>query len=85
MAMQFGYLADKGAFVNREGKWEVDPAKIKSGVRDLAHELLTIEATVDTRSQTKRGHAGSSAPGNEGNDRQRQCGPCRYSAHFRDG
>ena len=25
----------------------MDPAKIKPGVRDLAHELLTIEATGD--------------------------------------
>ena len=47
MALQFNYLADKGAFVHREGKWEVDSAKIKGGVRDLAHELLTIEATGD--------------------------------------
>ena len=47
MALQFNYLADKGAFVHREGSWEVDPAKIKGGVRDLAHELLTIEATGD--------------------------------------
>ena len=47
MALQFNYLADKGAFVHREGRWEVDPAKIKGGVRDLAHELLTIEATGD--------------------------------------
>jgi Peptidase family M49 len=47
MALQFNYLADKGAFVHKEGKWEVDSAKIKGGVRDLAHELLTIEATGD--------------------------------------
>ena len=47
MALQFNYLADKGAFVHKEGRWEVDPAKIKGGVRDLAHELLTIEATGD--------------------------------------
>jgi hypothetical protein len=47
MALQFNYLADKGAFVHREGKWEVDPAKIKGAVRDLAHDLLTIEATGD--------------------------------------
>ncbi len=47
MALQFNYLADKGAFVHKEGHWEVDPAKIKGGVRDLAHELLTIEATGD--------------------------------------
>lgn len=47
MALQFNYLADKGAFVHREGGWGVDAAKIKGGVRDLAHELLTIEATGD--------------------------------------
>ncbi len=47
MALQFNYLADKGAFVHRQDRWEVDPAKIKDGVRDLAHELLTIEATGD--------------------------------------
>lgn len=47
MAMQFNYLTDKGAFVNRDGRWEVDMARVKGAVRDLAHELLTIEATGD--------------------------------------
>jgi hypothetical protein len=47
MALQFNYLADKGAFVHKQGGWEIDPAKVKTGVRDLAHELLTIEATGD--------------------------------------
>jgi hypothetical protein len=47
MALQFNYLVDKGAFVHKAGGWEVDPAKIQSGVRDLAHELLTIEARGD--------------------------------------
>jgi Peptidase family M49 len=47
MALQFNYLTDKGAFVHKGGRWEVDAAKIKGGVRDLAHELLTIEATGD--------------------------------------
>lgn len=47
MALQFNYLVDKGAFVYRNGVWELDPTKIKGAVRDLAHELLTIEATGD--------------------------------------
>jgi hypothetical protein len=47
MALQFNYLTDKGAFVEKGGTWEVDSAKIRAGVRDLAHDLLTIEATGD--------------------------------------
>ena len=47
MAVQFNYLTDKGAFVYRNGVWEVDATKIKGAVRDLAHDLLTIEATGD--------------------------------------
>ena len=48
MAMQFNYLTDKGAFVARpDGTFAVDFAKIKSAVRDLVHDLLTIEATSD--------------------------------------
>jgi hypothetical protein len=47
MALQFNYLTDKGAFVHKGDRWEVNAAKIKGGVRDLAHELLTIEATGD--------------------------------------
>jgi len=47
MAVQFNYLTDKGAFVYRNGSWEVDAAKIKSAVRDLAHDILMIEATGD--------------------------------------
>jgi hypothetical protein len=47
MAVQFNYLTDKGAFVYRNGVWEVDSTKIKGAVRDLAHDLLTIEATGD--------------------------------------
>ena len=39
---------DKGAFrLNPDGTYAVDYTKIKSVVRDLAHELLTIEATGD--------------------------------------
>lgn len=47
MALQFNYLADKGAFVHQGTAWEVDAVKIRGAVRDLAHDLLTIEATGD--------------------------------------
>jgi hypothetical protein len=47
MALQFNYLTDKGAFVYKGNAWEVDAAKVRAGVRDLAHDLLTIEATGD--------------------------------------
>jgi len=46
MALQVNYLTDKGAFVAQpDGTFTVDFSKIKSGVRDLVHDLLTIEAT----------------------------------------
>jgi hypothetical protein len=48
MALQFNYLQDRGAFVRRpDGRFTVDMDKVKTGVRDLASELLTIEATGD--------------------------------------
>jgi len=48
MALQFNYLSAKGAFVaNADGSFAVNAAKIKSAVRDLTHDLLTIEATGD--------------------------------------
>ena len=47
MAVQFNYLTDKGAFVYQGGAWRVDSSKIKGAVRDLAHDLLMIEATGD--------------------------------------
>ncbi len=48
MAVQMNYLLDKGAFVaNADGTFAVNHAKVKQGVRDLAHDLLTIEATGD--------------------------------------
>ena len=48
MALQVNYLTDKGGFVARaDGRYEVDFSKIKNAVRDLDHELLTIEATGD--------------------------------------
>ena len=48
MALQFNYLLDKGAFtVNADGTFAVDLAKIKGAVRDLTHDLMTIEAEGD--------------------------------------
>jgi hypothetical protein len=48
MALQFNYLADKGAFVARaDGTFSVDFQKVKGAVRDLVHDLLEIEATGD--------------------------------------
>jgi hypothetical protein len=48
MAMQVNYLTDKGGFVARpDGTFEVNFGKIHEAVRDLDHELLTVEATGD--------------------------------------
>jgi len=48
MAMQFNYLADKGGFVaHQDGSFTVDFSKIKGAVRDLDHDLLTLEAQGD--------------------------------------
>jgi hypothetical protein len=45
MAVQFNYLMDKGAFVaNADGTYSVDMSKVKNAVRDLDHDLLTLEA-----------------------------------------
>jgi hypothetical protein len=48
MALQFNFLMDKGAFVaNADGTFSVDLSKVKDAVRDLVHELLTVEAAND--------------------------------------
>lgn len=48
MAVQVNYIMDKGGFIARpDGTFEVDFQKIRGAVRDLDHELLTIEATGD--------------------------------------
>jgi Peptidase family M49 len=48
MAVQFNYLMDKGAFVQqKDGTFSVNLEKIKSGVDDLDHDLLTLEAHGD--------------------------------------
>ena len=45
MALQFNYLVDKGAIVvHPDGTFSIDAAKIKGAVRDLTHDLLTLEA-----------------------------------------
>jgi hypothetical protein len=45
MALQMNYLLDKGGFVaNSDGTFSVDMTKIKGAVRDLTHDLLTVEA-----------------------------------------
>ncbi|MBV8906625.1 MAG: hypothetical protein JOZ22_23535, partial [Acidobacteriia bacterium] len=47
-ALQFNYFTDKGGFVaNADGSFRVDFDKIKGAVRDLDHELLTLEAQGD--------------------------------------
>lgn len=48
MALQFNYLTEKGGFVAKpDGTFAVDFARIKSAVRDLTHDLLTVEAQGD--------------------------------------
>jgi hypothetical protein len=48
MAVQLNYLLDKGAFVSHgDGTFSVDMVKVKDAVRDLDHDLLTIEAEGD--------------------------------------
>ena len=48
MAMQVNYITDKGGFIaHSDGTFEVNFEKIRGAVRDLDHELLTIEATGD--------------------------------------
>ncbi len=48
MAIQFNYLMDKGAFSKQaDGTFALDLKRFKQGVRDLDHDLLTIEAQGD--------------------------------------
>ncbi|MBI5545972.1 MAG: hypothetical protein HY901_18940 [Deltaproteobacteria bacterium] len=54
MALQVNYLADKKAIVaNPDGTWSVDLPKFKAGIKDLARELLMIEATGDRAAAQK--------------------------------
>jgi Peptidase family M49 len=48
MALQVNYITDKGGFIaHPDGTFEVNFEKIRPAVRDLDHDLLTIEATGD--------------------------------------
>ncbi|MGA9798947.1 MAG: hypothetical protein WBQ68_08040 [Terriglobales bacterium] len=48
MAIQFNYLMDKGAFTQQADQtFTLDLEKFKQGVRDLDHDLLTLEAHGD--------------------------------------
>jgi len=48
MALQVNYLTQKGGFVaSPDGTFAVDFSKIKTAVRDLTHDILTVEATGD--------------------------------------
>jgi hypothetical protein len=48
MLVQFNYFLDKGAFVMAPGgRFAADVEKMQTAVRDLDHDLLTIEATGD--------------------------------------
>ena len=48
MAMQVNYVLDKGGYVIRpDGTFMVDFSKIRAAVRDLDHDLLTLEAEGD--------------------------------------
>jgi hypothetical protein len=48
MAVQVNFLLDKGAVqVRPDGTFAVDFTKVKDAVRDLAHDLLMIEANGD--------------------------------------
>jgi hypothetical protein len=48
MAVQFNYMLDRGAFVrNSDGTYSVAMSKVPGAVRDLARDLLTMEATGD--------------------------------------
>jgi hypothetical protein len=48
MAVQFNYFLDKGAFIAQpDGTFAVNLPKMKIAVRDLTHDILTLEATGD--------------------------------------
>ena len=47
-AVQMNYLLEKGAVTARaDGRFAIDFGKMKAAIRDLDHDLLTIEATGD--------------------------------------
>jgi hypothetical protein len=48
-AMQYRYLRDKGGIVWDAGakRFRIDPAKLDAGIRDLVHDVITLQATGD--------------------------------------
>jgi hypothetical protein len=46
IAVQFNYLTDKGAirYDERTGTFQIDPTKVKDAVRDLTHDIMTLQA-----------------------------------------
>jgi hypothetical protein len=48
-AAQYGYLKEKGAFAwdAGKGRYVIDPAKMESGLRDLLHDELMLQANGD--------------------------------------
>ena len=65
MAMQVNYMMDKGGFIaHPDGTFEVNFDKIRPAVRELDHDLLTIEATRRLcGGQTDAGSAGCNPAG----------------------
>ncbi len=62
MALQFHALEAQGAFVHRaDGRWEVNFARMDGAVREVCHDLLTIEAQGDYAAAARR-LAGGAAP-----------------------
>ena len=47
MAIQFNYLMDKGAIVEKDGIFSINMEKITQAITDLDHDLLTVEALGD--------------------------------------
>jgi hypothetical protein len=48
-AMQYRYLRDKGgiAWDAQAKRFRIDPAKLDAGIRDLVHDIITLQATGD--------------------------------------
>ena len=54
MALQVNYLTDKKAIVAKpDGTFSVDLARFKSGIKDLAHDLLMLESSGDAAGAKK--------------------------------
>ena len=48
-ALQYGYLADQGAFAwdDTAGRYVIDESKMETGLRNLLHDQLMLQATGD--------------------------------------